>query len=167
MKHDEHKLVDLITKERDRDTNAKLAFYEQDLKLQSTRIKELENLMQSLYEDKVNKVIPENIFTTLMQKYDKERVEKNNNIPVLQEKIANGKKHTADIGAWVKMIRNYTNLEVLDRAILLELVDKIEIYKPEKVDGKRICDIKIYYRYVGSFDSTDAGAVEVDYEQAI
>ncbi len=40
----------------------------------------------------------------------------------------------------------------LDETILFELVDRIEVGDTQKVNGQRICEVKVYYRYVGNVD---------------
>ncbi len=152
--HDEAKMIQRITKERQRESVDRVSFYEQDLKVQSARLRELETLLQSLYEDKVNGLIPESVFKTLLQKYEKERAEKALCIPTLQQKIAQNKQQTDEVAVWVKMIRKYTQLETLNEAILFELVDRIEVCQSYKEGKERICQIKIYYRYVGNVDET-------------
>lgn len=153
VEYDEASLIDRIMGERNRENKSRLSFYEQDLKVQTARLRELENLMQTLYEDKVNGTIPETVFKTLMQKYEKERAEKSLYLPTLQDKIAQGKKQTDDVSIWAGIIRKYTQLEVLNETILFELVDRIEVCQSYKEGNKRICDIKVYYRYVGNIDT--------------
>ena len=34
-----------------------------------------------------------------------------------------------------------------------ELVDRIEVGETKKVGGQRICDLRVYYRYVGNVDA--------------
>lgn len=47
-----------------------------EIKTLSARLAEFEKLTQSIYEDKVLGKIPENVCTTLIQKYETERTEK-------------------------------------------------------------------------------------------
>ena len=57
-----------------------------------------------------------------------------------------------DAGKWAEMIRKYTEINELDEAILFELVERIEVGDTVIVDGQRVCDVKVYYRYVGNID---------------
>ena len=57
-----------------------------------------------------------------------------------------------DAGKWAEMIRKYTEITELDEAILFELVERIEVGDTVIVDGQRVCDVKVYYRYVGNID---------------
>ena len=51
------------------------------------------------------------------------------------------------------LIRQYTEITELDESILFELVDRIEVGETQKVGGQRICDLRVYYRYVGNVDA--------------
>ena len=53
------------------------------------------------------------------------------------------------------------------RSILFELVDRIEVGEARKVNGQRICDVKVVYRYVGSVDDALAQERLEAYEKAI
>ena len=57
--------------------------------------------------------------------------------------------------------------QVLDESILFELVDRIEVGEARKVNGQRICDVKVVYRYVGSVDDALAQERQEAYEKAI
>ena len=48
---------------------------------------------------------------------------------------------------------SYTEITELDESILFELVDRIEVGETKKVGGQRICDLRVYYRYVGNVDA--------------
>ena len=50
---------------------------------------------------------------------------------------------------WAASIRKCLSLEELDRDIVDELIDHIEIGERTVVNGQRHQDIKIYYRFVG------------------
>ena len=40
----------------------------------------------------------------------------------------------------------------MDETILFALVDRIEIGETKKTGSMRICDVKVFYRYVGNVD---------------
>ena len=54
---------------------------------------------------------------------------------------------------WLNIIRQYTEITELDESILFELVDRIEVGETKKVGGQRVCDLRVYYRYVGNVDA--------------
>ena len=50
---------------------------------------------------------------------------------------------------WADMIRQYRNLDTLDRETLLRLIDKIEVGEKKIVDGHKEQEIRIHYKFVG------------------
>lgn len=46
-------------------------------------------------------------------------------------------------------IRQYLDLQELNREIIEELIDRIEVGERTVIDAQRHQDIKIYYRFVG------------------
>ena len=152
-KHDPERLVQQIMRMKDKEAGSRLSSYEQELKTSVARLSELERLMQNLYEDKCTGTIPQTVFQTLMQKYEAERAEKVGAIPELKRKVENYLENQADASRWLAIIRQYTELTELDESILFELVDRIEVGETKKINGQRICDIRVYYRYVGNVDA--------------
>ena len=170
VEHDEGAIIAEIARLKNNESRSRLSSYERELRASTARAAEVENLMQNLYEDRIKGTIPEAVFTTLMQKYETERAEKVAALPALRDKIQNGRQGFSDGKAWTKLIRGYTRLETLDETVLLELVDRIEIGESQKIGGKRVCDIKIRYRYVGDVDEAVATTVkhgEVQYGEAV
>ena len=109
--------------------------------------------MQNLYEDKCAGTIPQTFFQTLMRKYEAERAEKSEAIPELERKVRSYLESRSDANRWLTMIRRYTEITELDESILFELVDRIEVGETKKINGQRICDLRVYSRYVGNVDA--------------
>ncbi len=91
-----------------------------------------------------------------MQKYESERSEKSTALPELQANLKSHSDNRLDAEKWAEIIRQYTEITSLDESILFELVERIEVGEAKKIDGQRICDIKIYYRFVGNVDDAVA-----------
>ena len=133
---------------------ARFAEYDPEQLIQQIiRLKELERLMQNLYEDKCAGTIPQTVFQTLMHKYEAERAEKAEAIPELEHKVKSYLENRTDANRWLAIICRYTEITELDESILFELVDRIEVGETKKVGGQRICDLRVYYRYVGNVDA--------------
>lgn len=160
-------LIEQITRLKEKESHTRLFSYEQELKTARTRISELERLMQNLYEDKCTGAIPQTVFQTLMQKYEAERAEKAEVVPDLERKVKVHLENRVDADRWLDLIRRYTELSELDETILFELVDRIEVGEAQKINGQRVCDIKVHYRYVGYVDTALAQEGRQDYDEAI
>ena len=150
--YDRDRLLAQIARMKDREQHSRRVTLEQELRLASSRIAELERLMQSLYEDKCTGVVPQSVFQTLMQKYETERAQKAAALPELEQKVREQLEHRQDVERWANIIQRYTEITELDESILFELVDRIEVGEPQRRGSIRIQDVKVRYRYVGVVD---------------
>jgi DNA invertase Pin-like site-specific DNA recombinase len=158
--HDDKAIAERIIRKKAAETDTRLAGYERELRTALTRQPEIERLMMNLYEDRIKGTVPETVFATLMKKYETQQAEIATQIPELKAKIQNGRECCDNAAMWIRHIRKYTAVEVIDDAVLLELVQRIEVGEAQIIDGKRVCNIKIVYRYVGDVDDAVAIAVK-------
>lgn len=66
-----------------------------------------------------------------------------------QKKIENTEKKDTDITQFISNVKKYTEITELTPEILNELIEKIIIHQTEKINGKKIQEIDIYYIGVG------------------
>ncbi len=112
------------------------------------RITELGRLTQTLYEDKVLGTVPDSICKTLMAKYAAEREEKQELIRELTEKLSQTAKSEKDIETYLERIRKYVAVETLNREMLLELINCIDVGERKQLGNQKYRDIVIHYNYV-------------------
>lgn len=127
-------------------------FLEQEIMGLKKRLTELDGKFATLYEDKVLRKISENSFDLLMINYNQERQQAGERLAELEKKEAAIQKKFLDIAKWTKLIRSCLGLKTIDRELLEELIDHIEIGERKVIDGKKQQDIKIVYKFVGSLD---------------
>jgi hypothetical protein len=113
------------------------------------RLAELETLLRSTYEDKVKNLIPEDVCIQLINHYEAERKTKLEQRKKLSSQLEASQEDEKSTDDWLTLIRDYTELETLDRPTLLRLINRIEVGEKYKLDGKTHRDIKIYYNFVG------------------
>ena len=150
--HDQKHLISQIVQMKEKEKHSRIASYELELKTVAARVRELERLMQNLYEDKCTGVVPQPVFQTLMSKYEAERAQKAASLPELEQKVRTQLEARHDASCWAEIIRRYTEISELDETILFALVDRIEIGETKRVASMRVCDVKVFYRYVGNVD---------------
>jgi DNA invertase Pin-like site-specific DNA recombinase len=153
---DEKIIAAQIIRQKSAESDSRLAGYERELRAAQSRLPEIEGLMMNLYEDRIKGTVPEAVFATLMKKYETQQAELAASIPDLKDKIHNGRECFDNTAAWIRHIRKYTAIESVDEAILIELVERIDVSEPQTVNGEVVCDIKIVYRYVGDVDDAVA-----------
>ncbi|GHU80908.1 resolvase [Clostridia bacterium] len=118
-----------------------------------SRVSELERkIIPSLYEDKVSGVLPGAVFSGLLDKYEKERLEKSEKAGALRVKIAEEEQTRSDASAWIRLMKKYASLDTLSAAVLLELIEHIEIGEAVSKAGEKVRDVKIFYRFAGHVD---------------
>ena len=149
--YDGERLVEQITRLKEKESRSRLYSCERELKAATSRVNELEKLMQNLYEDKCKGTIPQTVFQTLMRKYGRSELKRPRPSRSLR-KVKAQLENKQDAGRWTAIIRRYTEITGLDETILFELVDRIEVGDTQIVNGQRICDIRVFYRYVGNVD---------------
>ncbi len=113
------------------------------------RLAELEKLVVATYEDKVKGTIPEAMCVQLMKRYEDERADKLEQRTKLTSQLEACQKDEKATDDWLALIRDYSQLEELDRPTLLRLVKRIEVGERRMVNGHDERDIKIYYNFVG------------------
>ena len=145
----ETEMVRRMTEYRQSQSAEEIAATKKSVKAVRKRLTELERLVQSTYEDKVKGLIPEAVCIELLNKYQTERAEKAARLEELERRIEDSQTIQNDVQEWVSLIRQYRNLESLDRETLLRLIDKIEIGEQRIVDGLKEREIRIYYKFVG------------------
>lgn len=113
------------------------------------RLAELEKLVVSAYEDKVKGIMPEALCVQLMHRYEDERRGKLEQRTQLTAQLEATQEDEQATNEWLAVIRNYAQLEELDRPTLLRLVKRIEVGEKYEIAGETHRDIKIYYNFVG------------------
>ncbi|MBR6770948.1 MAG: DUF4368 domain-containing protein, partial [Lachnospiraceae bacterium] len=113
------------------------------------RIDELEHMTAKLYEDKVCGTISEATFMVLMQKGEQERLQKVERLDTLLAEARQCEQENANIRSWAVIVRKHLHTQELDRMMVDELIDHIEIGERIITDGQKHRDIKIFYRFIG------------------
>lgn len=124
--------------------------------------------IHTIYETVLTQLVLEDIREKArFAEYDPDRAEKAEAVPELERKVRAHLENQVDTDRWLEIIRRYTEISELDETILFELVDRIEVGDTQKVNGQRICEVKVYYRYVGNVDGALAQERGQDYGEAI
>ena len=120
-----------------------------ELEKAKKRIIEIDNLFKHIYEDNISGKISDDRFRNLSFNYDKEQQELKIKIEQLSKEIENKEKKETDITQFISNVKKYTEIDELTPEILNELIEKIIIHQTEKINGKKVQEIDIYYRGVG------------------
>ena len=149
VKQDEAAVLDKLKRQLLSESTAKQEDSKLEISRLRRRIRELEHMAAKLYEDKVSGAINGDTFSVLIQKSEQERIQKADRLDALLAEERKVQQEVENIHQWADTIRRYLDLQELDREIVEELIDHIEIGERSIIDGQRHQDIKIFYRFVG------------------
>lgn len=125
----------------------------QQLQKNEYRFKEIDSIIQKLYEDNLLGKISDERFVKLSQSYEEEQKQLQASISDLTEKLAKQQEDSLNISKFMARISKYTELPKLTVEIVNELIDKIVIQKPTGTKRNRIIQVDIYYNFIGKLNN--------------
>ena len=150
----ESEFIELVTKQSEKDLNRQLRDSHKELEQSKSRISKLDTIIQRLYEDNLDGKISDERFARMSATYDAEQKQLEQRQIELQEFIDKSKEQTLNVDSFLKVVRKYTDITELTAEIIRSFVERIDVYKPEKVPGTRtkkqtIC---IHWNFIGAVD---------------
>lgn len=125
----------------------------QQLQKDEHRSKEIDSIIQKLYEDNLLGKISDERFVKLSQSYEEEQKHLQTSISDLTEKLAKQQEDSLNISKFMVRISKYTELPKLTVEIVNELIDKIVIHKPTGTKRNRIIQVDVYYNFIGKLNN--------------
>jgi len=86
----------------------------------------------------------------MMLKYHREQVNIETSLISLNNSLTELEFKKERITDWTKLIRQYAKIEKLDRKVLFELIERIEIRDKKLIDGTMKQKITIVYKFAGN-----------------
>ncbi len=145
---DEAKAKERFLRERSKHTEQSRYSDEKQLKAYRNRLIEIDKLIQSAFEEKVLKNMPESVCISLCEKYQAERETVQRNIRELEKRLAEINKDDEDAEEYIRRLKHYGNCESLTREICLQLIDYITV--GEKVSDNIEREINIRYKFLNN-----------------
>ena len=149
-KHETNKLTQHIHEQNGDKDDTQIKALSSELERLTDRLTELDRILKRLYEDNINGKINDTMFNKFLVDYEKEQSDVQAKISQTEQQIKEIQSSQRDTNSWIKLIQNYTRIKKLDRTVLSELVDKITVGEAKIVDGNKVTDVTIYYRFVGA-----------------
>ena len=125
---------------------------EKELKSLLARDDELDGLFERIYEDNVSGKLSDDRFAKMSRRYEEEQKELSEKIKKLRSEIEKQNSRAASTDMFVSIVRKYTRARKLTPRMLNELVEKIEVYNAEKIDGEWVQRLRIHYNCVGEMN---------------
>ncbi len=131
------------------DKKKQLAAKHRELSKAKKRIAEIDALIQKIYEDNASGKLSDEHYATLSLSYEEEQKTLKAAVPELQSFLETETDKTESLQRFIQKVKQITELKVLTPELIHEFVDKIVVYAPRYLDGKRVQLLDIYYSGVG------------------
>ena len=122
---------------------------EKELKALQARDEELDGLFERIYEDNVSGKLSDDRFARMSRRYEEEQKELAEKIKALRAEIDKQNSQSMTTDMFISLVRKYTRARKLTPRMLNELIEKIEVFNAEKIDGVWEQRLRIHYNCVG------------------
>lgn len=131
------------------DKKKQLATKHRELSKAKKRIAEIDALIQKIYEDNASGKLSDERYATLSLSYEEEQKTLKAAVPEMQAYLEAETDKTESLQRFIQKVKQITELKALTPELIHEFVDKIVVYAPRYLDGKRVQLLDIYYSGVG------------------
>ncbi|MFQ9060764.1 MAG: DUF4368 domain-containing protein [Oscillospiraceae bacterium] len=125
---------------------------EKELKTLLARDEELDGLFERIYEDNVSGKLSDDRFAKMSRRYEDEQKELSEKIKKLRSEIEKQSSRSMTTDMFIGLVRKYTRARKLTPRMLNELIEKIEVFNAEKIDGVWEQRLRIHYNCVGTIE---------------
>ena len=134
---------------------------EKELKSLLARDDELDGLFERIYEDNVSGKLSDDRFAKMSRRYEEEQKELSEKIKKLRSEIEKQSSRATSTDMFVSIVRKYTRARKLTPRMLNELIEKIEVFNAEKIDGEWVQRLRIHYNCVGEMNIPNEPALPI------
>ena len=125
---------------------------EKELRTLLARDEELDDLFERIYEDNVSGKLSDDRFAKMSRRYEDEQKELAEKIKKLRSEIEKQSSRSMTTDMFIGLVRKYTRARKLTPRMLNELIEKIEVFNAEKIDGVWEQRLRIHYNCVGTIE---------------
>ena len=115
------------------------------------RLKELERLMDKIYEDNAFGKISDDVYERRLIKYEREQKELISAVSEAQTVLESAEQKTTDLRLLLRTFREMTDIKELTPTLVNSLIERIEVHNNDKSSGHCYVKVDIYFTAVGMF----------------
>ena len=113
------------------------------------RSNEIDQMILTLYEDKVRGVITPQRFVSLTEKLENEQKDARSRMQELWKELQAADGDNIDAKAFIDELKKHGPVQELNEVLLHRLIDKIIVGERQVVDGEKVQEVTIRYNFVG------------------
>ena len=161
VKESESRFVELMRKESRKETEKAVRKAKNEYAKAENRVKQLDGIIEQLYEDKVSGQLSAERFGKMLEKYEAEQAQQTVLISELRPVIESAEEELAGIDRFVALVKSRTEPEELTADVVNELIERVEVGETEIVEKRQFAHwgdktqqvIRIIYNYIGTVPS--------------
>jgi site-specific DNA recombinase len=117
-----------------------------------SRDREINTLFLRMYEDNVAGKLDDEWFAKMTRQYTLEQSELADKIKAMKAELDKETDTAMTTEHFIKLVRKYTRAKKLTPSMVHELIDKIEVFHSERIDGVNVQRLIIHYNCIGTID---------------
>lgn len=106
-----------------------------------------------MIEQMVNGNISEQLFKKMMNQYELTQENLSHKLVELKSELSNMKDDIGNIQHLIDCFKQRLYIEKLDRETIIEIIDYIEVFKKEKIDGEYLQRVDIHFNFIGQISA--------------
>lgn len=131
------------------------------------RIAEIDTLIQKIYEDNASGKLSDERYMTSSTSYEEEQQMLKAAVPEIQAYLETETDKTVNLQQFIRKVKKITELKELTPELIRKFVEKIVVYAPKYLDGKRIQIVDIHYSGVGILDELTPEEMQESFQKSI
>lgn len=149
VREHEDEFTNLVIRQSKREADKTIHSYNDEITHAQTRLKELDVIIQHLYEDNVDGKIPDERFGKMLISYENEQEQLKIRADELRNASSAVKEKSSNVSYMISLAQKYIDIPELTAEIIREFISKIIVSEAEIVDGVRKQQVRIIYNGVG------------------
>ncbi len=149
-KANEKEFVDMLQTAKSKEIRKDLSAKTKECDEAEKRVKALDHIIQSLYEDKVCGNLTDERFVKMSKSYEQEQATLTERIKSLRKELSTAKEQADNVTKFMRLVKRYTEITELTPEVVREFIEKVIVHQAEKVNGKRRQAVEIIYNCVGA-----------------
>ena len=157
----EEEFIELVTQKTQSELNRSMRDWKKELEQAQTRIRKLDEIIQHLYEDKIEGTISDERFSKMSASYETEQAQLEARVTELKRLISAEKDCVVNVNTFIELVKRRTEIKELTAEVIREYVEKVIVFKPETIDGVKTQHLKIIWNCIGEFVPPIATEIEI------
>ena len=141
-----------------------LSLRKRELEKSKKRIKEIDTLIQKLYEDNALGKLSDERYATMSISLETEQKELKETVPRIEEELNSKTNEIDNLQTFIGKVKKITQPTELTPELVHEFIEKIVVSAPTKINGKRYQQVDIYYNGVGVIKQPTAEEWEYQFQ---